>query len=129
MVVEQMEVLGCLSFFVKTMISGIFGFLEKLNWTVTHKVWLEYLQPIYVRFCLFDFVRISTSSMRPLLHISCNKFGKFSIGRTFSSPVLRTCVLIQSIYGFFLLTDFMYVMVLIHGFTISFLFGKLNDFY
>ena len=28
--VEQMEVLECLSFFVKTMILGIFGILEKL---------------------------------------------------------------------------------------------------
>ena len=49
--------------------------------------------------------------MRPLLHMSCKKFGKFSIDYTFSSQILSKCVLILSIDGFFLLTDVMYVMV------------------
>ena len=49
--------------------------------------------------------------MRPLLHMSCNKFGNFSIDHMLSSPVLSKYVLFLSIDGFFLPTDFVYVMV------------------
>ena len=53
----------------------------------------------------------STSSIRPLLHMYCNKFGRFSIDHTFSSPILSKCILILSIDGLFWLTYFMYVIV------------------
>ena len=41
-----------------------------------------------------------------------NKFGRFSIDQTlFPSPILSKCVLIQSVDGFFLPTNFMYLKV------------------
>ena len=43
--------------------------------------------------------------------MSCNIYDRFSIDCTVSSLILSTCVLILSTDGFFLLTDFMYVMV------------------
>ena len=49
--------------------------------------------------------------MRNLSHISCNKFGRFSIDHTFASQILTNCVLILSIDDFYLRTNFMYVMV------------------
>ena len=53
----------------------------------------------------------SISSVRPLSQMSCNKLGKFSVDHTFSSPNLSKCVLILSVDGFFLVTEFMCVMV------------------
>ena len=50
--------------------------------------------------------------------MSCDKFGRFSIDHTFSSPISRKCVLILSVDGFLFLTKFMYVMVSV---TLSFI--------
>ena len=72
LVVEQMEFLRCLSFFVKIMILGDFGFLEKLKSPIQKKEdidsWdrLESLQPIHV----FLFVWFS-KNRQPVLRGLC----------------------------------------------------------
>ena len=63
LVAEQMEFLGCLTFFVKTMIPEIFEFLEKLKSLIQKKETLiresgQSLCNQLTFFCLFDFVRI-----------------------------------------------------------------------